>query len=69
MGRLHWEELHELKRCTVDLAEAFEAHSGKRPVGLYRWDLDCLLAVIALALKDQRASPTAMHCCSFIREL
>ncbi len=60
------DELHELKRFTVDMAEAFgldrriEAYSGKRPVGLYRWDLDCLLAVIALALKDQRASPTTM---------
>jgi len=26
-------------------------------IGLYRWDLDCLLAVMDLALKDQRADP------------
>ncbi len=57
------DELHELKRFTIDMAEAFgldrriEAYSGKRPIGLYRWDLDCLLAVMDLALKDQRAYP------------
>ncbi len=57
------DELHELKRFTVDMAEAFgldrriEAYSGKRPIGLYRWDLDCLLAVMDLALKDLRAYP------------
>jgi hypothetical protein len=57
------DELHELKRFTIDMAEAFgldrriEAYSGKRPIGLYRWDLDCLLAVMDLALKDLRAYP------------
>src|SRR5271167_3280181 len=57
------DELHELKRFTIVMAEAFEldrrieAYSGKRPVGLYRWDLDCLLAVMDLALKDLRAYP------------
>ena len=57
------DELHELKRFTGDMAEAFgldlriEAYAGKRPIGLYRWDLDCLLDVMDLALKDQRACP------------
>ena len=57
------EELHELKRFTIDMAEAFgldrriEAYSGKRPIGLYRWDLDCLSAVIDNALNDKRAYP------------
>ena len=57
------DELHELKRFTIDMAEAFgldrriEAYSGKRPIGFYRWDVDCLLAVMDLALKDQRAYP------------
>jgi len=52
-----------LKRFTIDMAEAFgldrriEAYSGKWPIGFYRWDLDCLLAVMDLALKDQRAYP------------
>ena len=57
------EELHELKRFTIYMVEAFgldrriEAYSGKRPIGFYRWDLDCLSAVIDNALKDERAYP------------
>ena len=57
------DELHELKRFTIDMVEAFgldrriEAYSGKRPIGFYRWDLDCLSAVIDNALKDERAYP------------
>jgi hypothetical protein len=57
------DELLELQRFTIDMAEAFgldrriEAYSGKRPIGFYRWDVDCLLAVMDLALKDQRAYP------------
>ena len=57
------DELHELKRFTIDMAEAFgldrriEAYSGKRPIGFHRWDLDCLFAVMDLALKDARAYP------------
>jgi hypothetical protein len=52
------DELRELKRLTVDMAEAFglgrriEAYSGKRPLGFYRWDLDCLLAVTENAIQD-----------------
>jgi hypothetical protein len=44
------DELYELKRFTIDVVEAFgldrriEAYSGKRSIGLYRWDVDCLLA-------------------------
>lgn len=57
------DELHELKRFTIYMAEAFgldrriEAYSGKRPLGFYRWDLDCLSAVIDNALNDKRAYP------------
>ena len=57
------DELHELKRFTIDMAEAFgldrriEAYSGKRPIGFCRSDLDCLLTVMDLALKDLRAYP------------
>jgi hypothetical protein len=56
-------ELYELKRLTIDMVEAFgldrriEAYSGKRSIGLYRWDVDCLLAEMDNALKDQRAYP------------
>jgi hypothetical protein len=55
------DELHELKRFTIDMVEAFgldrriEASSGKRRIGFYRWDVDCPLAVMDLALKDTRA--------------
>lgn len=55
------EELDELKRFTIDIAEAFgldrriEAYSGKRPIGFYRWDLDCLSAVIDNALQVEQA--------------
>ncbi len=57
------DELPELKRFTIVMAEAFgldrriEAYSGKRPIGFYGWDLDCLLTVMDLALKDLGAYP------------
>ena len=56
------DELHELKRFTIDMVETFglnrriEAYSGKRPIGFHRWDLDCLSAVINI-LKDESAYP------------
>ena len=52
-----------MKRLTSDLAEAFgpdrriDGYSGKQPIGLYRWDVDCLLDVMDLALKDERSYP------------
>ncbi len=55
------DELHELQRFTTDMVEAFgldrriEAYSGKRSIGFYRWDVDCLMAVMENALKDPRA--------------
>ena len=57
------DELLELQRFTIEMAEAFgldrriEAYSGKRPIGFYRWDVDCLLAAVDLAQKDQCAYP------------
>ncbi len=56
-------ELEELQRFTGDMAEAFgldrriEDYQGKRPIGLYSWDIDCLDSVISLALDDDRAYP------------
>ena len=52
------EELVQLKRLTWMMAESFgldrriEAYQGVRPIGFYRWDLDCLLDVMDSALKD-----------------
>ena len=53
------EELVELKRITWLMSESFgldariENYQGKRPIGRYRWDFDCLLVVIDDALKDR----------------
>jgi hypothetical protein len=45
------------------MSEAFgldrriEAYAGKRPIGLYSWDLECPLAMIDYHLKDSGAYP------------
>ncbi|MEI9479970.1 MAG: hypothetical protein WCO26_25830 [Deltaproteobacteria bacterium] len=57
------DELRELKRHTVAMAEAFgldtkiEKYKGTRPITLYRWDLECLMDVIDVALDDERDYP------------
>ena len=57
------EELSELKEWSWAMGEAFgldrkiERYQGKRPIGLYRWDCDCLLAVMDSALKDNKRYP------------
>ena len=57
------DELRELQRHTSDMAEAFgldrkiENYRGTRPLTLYRWDLDCLMDVIHIALDDEREYP------------
>ena len=56
-------ELAELKRFTFDMAESFgldrriERYRGTRPIGLYRWDLECLEMVTEDALNDRSAYP------------
>jgi hypothetical protein len=57
------DELRELKKLTYSMAEAFgldrkiENYQGTRPITLYRWDLECLMSVIDLALKGERDYP------------
>lgn len=57
------DELKELKKHTDSMAEAFgldrkiENYMGTRPITLYRWDLECLMDVIDLALTDKRDYP------------
>ena len=57
-------ELQELKRHSGAMCEAFgldgkiEKYKGKRPITLYRWDLDCLIDVIGLALNDRTEYPS-----------
>jgi hypothetical protein len=56
-------ELSELQRHTWLMAEAFgldrriENYQGIRPIGLYRWDLDCLIDAIDVALDDPKDYP------------
>ena len=55
-------ELAELKRHTWQMAEAFgldtrvERYQGKRPIGLHRWDFDCLIDVVGLLWRTQKST-------------
>jgi hypothetical protein len=57
------DELMELKRLTWLMSESFgldtriENYQGKRPIGLYSWDFEYLLATIDHALKDDKEYP------------
>jgi len=57
------DELRELKRHTAAMAEAFgldtkiEKYKGTRPITLHRWDLECLMDVIDIALDDEEDYP------------
>ena len=57
------DELRELQRHTWSMAEAFgldqkiEKYAGTRPITLYRWDLECLLDVLSMALEDKKEYP------------
>ena len=61
------DELTELKRLTWLMSESFgldtriENYYGKRPIGLYSWDFECLLAIIDHALKDDKEYPIRPH--------
>ncbi len=56
-------ELRELKKLTGAMAESFgldrriDAYQGKRPLQLYRWDLDCLVMVLEDAVREAEATP------------
>jgi hypothetical protein len=51
-------ELEELKGLTWGMSESFglderiDEYQGKRPIGLYPWDLDCLEAVLFEAVRE-----------------
>ncbi len=57
------EELEELQKHTWSMAEAFgldrriEQYKGKRPIGFYRWDMDCLIDALSMALDDSEEYP------------
>ena len=50
-------ELRELKLLALPESFGLEArvqrYAGKRPIGLYRWDLECLLATLSLELEER----------------
>lgn len=56
-------ELEELQRFSWHMAEAFgldrriEKYRGTRPIGLYRWDMECLITVIEMALVNPKEYP------------
>jgi hypothetical protein len=56
-------ELDELQRFVWMMAESFgldcriSNYQGVRPIGLWRWDLECLVDVIASALDDPEYYP------------
>jgi len=55
--------LAELKRHASDMPESFgldrkiERYQGKRPITLYRWDLECLLDTLDMVVKEPRGYP------------
>jgi len=57
------QELVELKKFTGWMSDAFgldnriEKYKGTRPIGFYRWDLDCLEMVTEDALKETKEYP------------
>ena len=50
-------ELQALKLLAMPesfgLEGRIEGYAGKRPIGLYRWDLECLLDTLLLELTDR----------------
>lgn len=60
---INGEELKELKEHTWSMGESFgldsriDRYKGTRPIGLYSWDMDCLIDVLALALNQPDEYP------------
>ena len=56
-------ELDELQRFVWMMAESFGLdrrianYQGVRPIGLYRWDIECLVDVIDSVLNDPKYYP------------
>jgi len=56
-------ELEELQKYTWLMSEAFgldrriEQYMGKKPIGFYRWDIECLMDVIDFALDSATDYP------------
>ena len=54
-------ELRVLKELSLPesfgLERRVERYQGKRPIGLYRWDLECLLDTLSLEMTDRSLHP------------
>ena len=56
-------QLEELQKHTGQMCEAFgldrkiENYKGTRSISFYRWDLDCILDVLDMALDDEKEYP------------
>jgi hypothetical protein len=56
-------ELEEIQRFSGWMAESFGLdrriadYLGKRPIGMYRWDIECLQDVISMALRNPAEYP------------
>ena len=56
-------QLEELQKHTWQMCEAFgldrkvENYKGTKPISLYSWDLDCILAVLDVVLDDEKEYP------------
>lgn len=57
-------ELKELQKHIWLMAESYgldrriENYRGKRAIGLYRWDMECLLDVLSIVLDDPKEYPS-----------
>lgn len=51
-------ELASLQALTVHMSESFgldariDKYRGKRPIGLYQWDLDCLIGAVETGIRE-----------------
>jgi hypothetical protein len=55
--RIAGAELRELKRLdlpeSLGLDQRIQRYQGTRPIGLYRWDLECLLETLSLVVEGR----------------
>ena len=58
------QELVELQKHTWSMAESFGLdrricnYRGRRALGVYSWELECLLDVLSIALKNSKEYPS-----------
>lgn len=59
------QELTSLQALTFHMAESYgldsriDRYQGKRPIGLYQWDLECLIMAVELGIDDIKTTGQA----------